>query len=67
MGEEAGIRQLALVLCLLCVPIFLSLTGCQAQNVFAESQDTSSGYQVGDEAMLETTPSKFDKIGRAHV
>lgn len=60
MGEGAGVRQLALVLCLLCVPILLSLSGCQAQSVSAESQDTNSVYQVGDEAVLETTQSTFD-------
>jgi len=43
-------RQLALVLCLLCLPIIISLTGCQPQSAFAEPAD-------GDQSMAQDNPA----------
>jgi hypothetical protein len=43
-------RQLALLLCLLCIPILISLTGCQPQSAFAEPA-------AGDQSSTNNNPS----------
>jgi hypothetical protein len=52
MDKKTGINRLTLILSSLCIPIFLFLTGCQAQNVVAESQGTSISSSGEDETEL---------------